>query len=84
MALLDLPAGKRWQKIRERIAWPHLGLGRNSLLVYFGSHLLIFVLLSRGGDPPWALRMAGAVEVSGDLATSMERNDVAGPPPNSE
>lgn len=71
MALLDLPAGRRWQKIRERIAWPHLALGRNSLLVYFGSHLLILVLLTRGGDPSWALRMAGAVDVVGHPRASL-------------
>ena len=71
MALLDLPAGKRWQKIRECIAWPHLALGRNSLLVYFGSHLVILVLLTHGGDLSWALRVAGAVDVIGHPRASL-------------
>jgi heparan-alpha-glucosaminide N-acetyltransferase len=65
MAVLDLPSGRRWGTVRTRLAWPLVAMGRNSLLVYFGSHLLMLVLLSRGGDPSWAYDVAGAVEVGG-------------------
>jgi len=63
MAILDLPAGRRWQAVRSRLAWLHVGMGRNSLLVYFGSHLLLLVLLTRGGDPSWAYDVAEAVDL---------------------
>ena len=63
MAILDLPAGRRWQALRERLAWPQVAMGRNSLLVYFGSHLLLLVLLTRGGDPSWAYDAAEAVDL---------------------
>ena len=39
-----------WQRVRERLAQPLVALGRNSLLVYFGSHLLV-VVMARGGPP---------------------------------
>lgn len=65
MALLDLPARAGWARVRERLAWPQIAMGRNSLLVYFGSHLLMLVLLSRGGEPSWAERVARAVDVVG-------------------
>ena len=65
MALLDLPARGRWARLRERLAWPQVAMGRNSLLVYFGSHLLVLVLLDRGGDPSWANEAARAVDVVG-------------------
>jgi heparan-alpha-glucosaminide N-acetyltransferase len=65
MAVLDLPAGPRWTAVRSRLAWPQIALGRNSLLVYFGSHLLMDVLLTHGGDPSWAHALAGSVAVAG-------------------
>lgn len=65
MALLDLPAGGGWARVRERLAWPQIAMGRNSLLVYFGSHLLMLVLLSRGGEPNWAERSARALDLVG-------------------
>jgi predicted acyltransferase len=65
MALLDLPARDRWAQVRERLAWPQVAMGRNSLLVYFGSHLLVLVLLDRGGEPSWAHEAARAVDVVG-------------------
>jgi predicted acyltransferase len=65
MALLDLPARGRWTQVRERLAWPQIAMGRNSLLVYFGSHLLVIVLLARGGEPSWAQEVALAVDVVG-------------------
>jgi hypothetical protein len=40
-------------------------MGRNSLLVYFGSHLLMLVLTAHGGDRPWAVRAADAVDFVG-------------------
>jgi len=71
MAILDLPAGRRWQTVRSRLSWLQVGLGRNSLLVYFGSHLLMLVLLTRGGDPPWAYDVAEAVDVIGHPRASL-------------
>ena len=65
MAVLDLPAGPRWTAVRERLAWPQVALGRNSLLVYFGSHLLMDVLSAHGGDPSWAQSLAASVAVGG-------------------
>lgn len=65
MAILDLPAGPRWSAIRERLAWPQIAMGRNSLLVYFGSHLLMFFLISRGGEESWAEQTAEAVDFVG-------------------
>lgn len=65
MVLLDRPAGSRWSHLRERLAWPLIGMGRNSLLVYFGSHLLMLVLLMNGGSSSWAEEAARAVDVVG-------------------
>ncbi|WP_180357822.1 heparan-alpha-glucosaminide N-acetyltransferase domain-containing protein [Streptomyces sp. NP160] len=47
--------------------WALVALGRNSLLVYFGSHVLVAVLLLRplgaleGGGPTWAQSLAHAL-----------------------
>ncbi len=65
MGLLDLPARGRWERLRRRLAWPQVAMGRNSLLVYFGSHLLVIVLLGHGGEPSWAHDAARAVDVVG-------------------
>ena len=65
MVLLDRPAGVRWTHLRERLAWPLIGMGRNSLLVYFGSHLLMLTLLMNGGSSSWAEEVARAVDVVG-------------------
>jgi predicted acyltransferase len=65
MTLLDLPARGSWARVRERLAWPQVAMGRNSLLVYFGSHLLVLVLLDHGGDLSWAQEAARAVDVVG-------------------
>ena len=64
MAVLDLPAGRRWRTARERLAWPLVAMGRNSLLVYFGSHLLMIVLLTRTDENghPWANVLSDEVE----------------------
>lgn len=56
--IFDGPATPRYQQIRTRIASPFVALGRNSLLVYFGSHLVVDVLSRTGGDPSWAQRLA--------------------------
>ncbi len=51
------------EHVSDRVGWPLVALGRNSLLVYFGSHLLSGLLLRRGADgaPSWAERIGGAV-----------------------
>ena len=41
-------------RARDRVAGPLVALGRNSLLVYFGSHLLQDQLAYRGRAEPWA------------------------------
>lgn len=50
----------RGQLTQDRIGWPLVALGRNSLLVYFGSHLSSALLL-RTGDPSAAQRIGEAV-----------------------
>ena len=70
MLVLDQPAGPRWQAIWARLAWPQVAMGRNSLLVYFGSHLLMLVLLTRG-DPPWAFEVAETVDFLGHPRASL-------------
>ncbi len=65
MTLLDLPASPRWQRLRSRVAWPWVAMGRNSLLLYFGSHLLVEGVLLTHGSPSWAVRLADEVAVAG-------------------
>ena len=50
--------------MRERLAWAQIAMGRNSLLVYFGSHLLMIVLLTRTDENghPWANVLSDKVE----------------------
>ncbi len=64
-ALLDLPAGSCWQRLRTRAALPWVAMGRNSLLLYFGSHIVCEVLVLRGGDPSWATRFSETIAVAG-------------------
>jgi heparan-alpha-glucosaminide N-acetyltransferase len=51
--------------------WPLVALGRNSLLVYFGSHVLVAVLLLRplgaleSGRPTWAQSLGDALAWAG-------------------
>lgn len=66
MAVLDLPAPKKWQEARPRLAWPWVALGRNSLFVYFGSHLLVLVLLHTGGDPSNVEQLSDRVDLLGN------------------
>lgn len=51
------------ERLRDLVGWPLVALGRNSLLVYFGSHLLSGLLLRPAGDgaPSWAERLGAAV-----------------------
>lgn len=65
MALLDVPAARAWSGLRSRLSWPLVAMGRNSLLVYFGSHLLMILLLRYGGETSYAEQVADAVEVGG-------------------
>lgn len=66
MAVLDLPAPKKWQQVRPHLAWPWVAMGRNSLFVYFGSYLLVLVLLYTGGDPSNAEQLSHRVDVLGN------------------
>jgi predicted acyltransferase len=63
--LLDQPAGARVAAARERLVTPLVAMGRNSLLIYFGSHLVLHVLDTRGGDPSWAEVIARSLEPTG-------------------
>ncbi len=54
----------------DAAAWPLLALGRNSLLVYFGSHLLVLVLINTpapDGQPSLAHATAEALAVTGQV-----------------
>lgn len=50
----------------DRAGWPLVALGRNSLLVYFGSHLLSAMLMRHGGEVSWAERMGETLSFGGD------------------
>jgi predicted acyltransferase len=52
-AVHDVPASGWWGRIRRGAAQPLVALGRNSLLVYFGSHLMVN-LIHTTGDPSLA------------------------------
>lgn len=65
IVLLDSPARGTWARIRTPLAWPLTALGRNSLLVYFGSHLLMIVVFTRGDSPNLGQQIAQAVDVVG-------------------
>ncbi len=51
------------ERVRDLVGWPLVALGRNSLLVYFGSHLLSGLLLrpGPGGAPSRAERLGELV-----------------------
>lgn len=50
----------RGRSVQDKVGWPLVALGRNSLLVYFGSHLSSALLL-RYGDPSAARRIGDAL-----------------------
>lgn len=66
IALMDLRSVRLWERIRGPASWPLVALGRNSLLVYFGSHLVLHVLETQGGERSWADMVAGRVDMLGD------------------
>lgn len=51
IVVLDLPRARWWQRATAVAAWPVVALGRNSLLIYFGTHVT-FELLVRSGRVP--------------------------------
>lgn len=55
--LHDAPATGWWARRRDAWAQPLVALGRNALLMYFGSYLLIHEILVNG-DPTWGARIA--------------------------
>lgn len=59
LAVVDGWLAQRAVPDRHPLARPLIALGRNSLLVYFGSHFLASLL--RQGDPSLAERLAGSV-----------------------
>jgi heparan-alpha-glucosaminide N-acetyltransferase len=64
LAVLDRPVRARWGPVRERLAWPLVAMGRNSVLVFFGSQLLMVVLLTQQDryGHPWAHVLSDWVE----------------------
>ena len=62
IAVMDLPSAKAWERVRDPINWPLVALGRNSLLVYFGSHLVLHLLHDHGGETSWADQLATRVD----------------------
>ncbi|MFK5583740.1 heparan-alpha-glucosaminide N-acetyltransferase domain-containing protein [Serinicoccus sp. LYQ131] len=62
--LVDVLPRRRAARLRDRASWPLVALGRQSLLVYFGSHLLA-VLLIRHGEPSLAQRLGEWVPLPG-------------------
>lgn len=65
--LHDQPAPSWWQQRRSRVAEPFVALGRNALVLYFGSHIVQHLLYTTG-DPSVAswLRSTSLIGV-GDL-----------------
>ena len=63
--VLDRPrTHPRW----HAAAWPLVGTGRNALVLYFGSHLLLALLHGRGDLPagrPWIVAWAETLAVGG-------------------
>jgi heparan-alpha-glucosaminide N-acetyltransferase len=70
IVVLDMPATRLWERVRVPLTWPLVALGRNSLLVYFGSHLVMHVLLDNGGEVSWAQRLSDSLDVIGNEALS--------------
>lgn len=61
--LLDLP--ERRPRAAEPVVHPLVALGRNSLLVYFGTNLVESITLTNGEPQTWARQAAEAVDVIG-------------------
>lgn len=55
--------------LRLRLCEPLVALGRNALLMYFGSHAVMGLLL-RHGEPTWAEQIASAIDVLGQHQVS--------------
>lgn len=47
---IDLPRAPRLRRVGSVLSWPLVGLGRNALLVYFGSHVLVVLLIRSTGS----------------------------------
>ncbi|WP_460868276.1 heparan-alpha-glucosaminide N-acetyltransferase domain-containing protein [Nocardioides pakistanensis] len=70
IAAMDLRAPRVWKRTRGWLSWPLVALGRNSLLVYFGSHLVLHVLDDNGGETTWSQALADRVDVIGNAELS--------------
>jgi heparan-alpha-glucosaminide N-acetyltransferase len=68
--VLDMRAPRQWERARLPLTWPLVALGRNSLLVYFGSHLVMHVLLDNGGEVSWGEQLSAKLDVIGNEALS--------------
>lgn len=60
-AVVDVWLGRVRGVVDHPLAWPLVALGRNSLLVYFGSHLASAMLIRAGGEDSWARRIGEAL-----------------------
>jgi heparan-alpha-glucosaminide N-acetyltransferase len=68
--IMDRPAPSWWERVRHPSAWPLVALGRNSLLVYFGVHVVFEFLHRHGGETVWAVDLAEAVDMIGQPSLS--------------
>lgn len=62
ICVFDLPDSERYQAVAQRFAWPVVALGRNSLLMYFGSHALVDVL-GKIGSPSVTERLSRHLDI---------------------
>ena len=65
VVVMDMPTSPSRDRLRRKLAWPLVALGRNSLLVYFGSHIVLLLLLQHGGETSWAEQLARTIDIFG-------------------
>ncbi|MFZ5848154.1 MAG: heparan-alpha-glucosaminide N-acetyltransferase domain-containing protein [Actinomycetota bacterium] len=70
IAVMDLRAPRAWERVRGPLSWPLVAMGRNSLLVYFGGHLLMRILATNGEERTWIETLAERVDVIGNAEVS--------------
>lgn len=72
IVVLDRRTFRAWDRTRGPLTYPLVALGRNSLLVYFGSHLLLRVLADHGGEVTWAQTLSERVDLIGNPGLSYQ------------
>lgn len=61
--ILDLSSARVFRRVSGAAAYPLVALGRNSLLMYFGSHALVDDYLAKGGKDSIAATWAEKLDV---------------------